>query len=73
MSGVTGIELGPNYCVLVRGGRPGSHRTVSAAAAIGPSAWPHDRHALVERLSEARTREGLSSRARVVSLSLIHI
>ena len=31
MSGVTGIELGPNYCVLVRGGRPGSHRTVSAA------------------------------------------
>ena len=67
MSGVTGIELGPNYCVLVRGGRPGSHRTVSAAAAIGPSAWPHDRHALVERLGEARTREGLSSRARVVS------
>ncbi len=25
MSGVTGIELGPNYCVLVRGGRLGSH------------------------------------------------
>jgi hypothetical protein len=72
MSGVTGIELGPNYCVLVRGGRPGSHRTVSAAAAIGPSAWPHDRHALVERLSEARTREGLSSRARVVSWSHGH-
>ncbi len=72
MSGVTGIELGPNYCVLVRGGRPGSHRTVSAAAAIGPSAWPHDRRALVERLSEARTREDLSSRARVVSWSHGH-
>jgi len=69
MSGVTGIELGPNYCVLVRGGRLGSHRTVSAASAIVPSAWPDDPHALVERLREARQRNDLSSRARVVAWS----
>ena len=67
MSGVTGIELGPNYCVLVRGGRLGSHRTVSAAAAIMPSAWPDDPRALVEQLREARERHGLSRRARVVA------
>ena len=67
MSGVTGIELGPNYCVLVRGGRVGSQRTVSAAAAIMPSAWPDDPHALVEQLREARERHGLSRRARVVA------
>ena len=67
MSGVTGIELGPNYCVLVRGGRLGSHRTVSAAAAMAPTAWPDDPHALVEQLRVVRTREDLPSRARVVS------
>jgi hypothetical protein len=67
MSGVTGIELGPNYCVLVRGGRVGSHRTVSAASAIMPSAWPAAPHARVERLVEARLRHDLSSRARVVA------
>ncbi len=57
MSGVTGIELGPNYCVLVRGGRLGSQRTVSAAAAIAPTAWPDDPHALAERLRAVRTQE----------------
>lgn len=67
MSGVTGIELGPNYCVLVRGGRLGSHRTVSAASAILPSAWPDDRSAIVERLREAGRGNDLSSRARVVA------
>ena len=67
MSGVTGIELGPDYCVLVRGGRLGSHRTVSAASTILPSAWPTDPHALVERLHEARRRNDLPSRARVVA------
>ena len=34
MSGVTGIELGPNYCVLVRGGHAGSQQTVSAASTL---------------------------------------
>jgi hypothetical protein len=67
MSGVTGIELGPDYCVLVRGGRHGSHRTVSAASAIMPSAWPADPGALVERLREAKHSSDLSSRARVVA------
>jgi hypothetical protein len=67
MSGVTGIELGPNYCVLVRGGRVGSHRFVSAASAIVPTAWPDDGHALVEKLAEARLWHDLSRRARVVA------
>jgi len=67
MSGVTGIELGPDYCVLVRGGRLGLHRTVSAVSAIMPSAWPDDPGALVERLREAKQSNDLSSRARVVA------
>ena len=53
--------------MLVRGGRLGSHRTVSAAATIGPATWPTDRHGLVERLREARRRLDLPSRARVVA------
>ena len=67
MSGVTGIELGPNFCVLVRGGRLGSHRTVSAASVFMPSRWPGVSHALVDWLREARQRCDLSSRARVVA------
>ena len=67
MSGVTGIELGPNFSVLVRGGRAGSHRTVAAASAIMPSAWPGDPHALADRLREARQRNEFSQRARVVA------
>lgn len=72
MSGVTGIELGPNCCVLVRGGRLGSRRTVSGAAAIAPAAWPEGAHALAERLREIRIREDLPTRARVVSWSHAH-
>lgn len=67
MFGVTGIELGPDYCVLVRGGRLGSHRTVSAASVFMPSRWPGVSHALVDWLREARLRCDLSSRARVVA------
>ena len=66
MSGVTGVELGPDCCVLVRGGRLGAHRTVAAAASIPSSDWPTDRHTLVERLREVRRRHDLPSRARVV-------
>ena len=67
MFGVTGIELGPDYCVLVRGGRLGSHRTVSAASVFMPSRRPGVSHALVDWLREARLRCDLSSRARVVA------
>jgi hypothetical protein len=67
VSGVTGVELGPDCCVLVRGGRLGAHRTVAAAASIPSSSWPRDRHALVERLRELRRRYDLPSRARVVA------
>ena len=69
MPGVTGIELGPDCCVLVRGGRLGAHRTVAAAATIGTLAFstPRDRPALVERLREARRNQDLPTRARVVA------
>lgn len=69
MPGVTGIELGPDCCVLVRGGRLGAHRTVAAAATIGSSAFsiPRDRPALVERLREAKRNQDLPTRARVVA------
>jgi hypothetical protein len=66
VSGITGIELGPDCCVLVRGGRLGSHRTVAAAALITQANWPAERHALVEQLRAARRQHDLPSRARVV-------
>ena len=66
MSGVTGIELGPNYCVLVRGGRAGSQQTVSAASTLLLSA-SGDRQSRVHRLREARERGDFPSRARVVA------
>ena len=66
MSGVTGIELGPNYCVLVRGGPAGSQQTVSAASTLLLSA-SGDRQSRVHRLREARERGDFPSRARVVA------
>jgi hypothetical protein len=67
MSGVTGIELGPNYCVLVRAGHAGSQRTVSAASTHLLSASSGDRQSRVHRLREARERGDFPSRARVVA------
>ena len=67
MSGVTGIELGPNYCVLVRGGHAGSQQTVSTASTLLLSASSGDRQSRVDRLREARERGDFPSRARVVA------
>ena len=70
MSGVTGIELGPNYCVLVkpgRGGHAGSQRAVATASTLLPSAWSGDRKSRVQLLREARERGDFPSRARVVA------
>jgi hypothetical protein len=70
MSGVTGIELGPNYCVLIkpgRGGHAGSQRTVSTASTLLLSAWSGDRKSRVQRLREARESGDFPSRARVVA------
>ena len=53
--------------MLVRGGRAGSRRTVSAAETILPGAWPEDRGVLTDRLREARERHEMPSRARVVA------
>ena len=68
MSGVTGIELGPNYCVLVRGGRARSRRTVVAASTIMPAAWSGDSSALADAAARGRQRdETVAVRARVVA------
>ena len=67
MSGVTGIELGPNYCVLVRGGHAGSQQTVSTASTLLLSASSGDRQSRVQLLREARERGDFPSRARVVA------
>jgi hypothetical protein len=67
MSGVTGIELGPNYCVLVRGGHAGSQQTVSTASTLLLSASSGDRQSRVHRVREARERGDFPSRARVVA------
>jgi hypothetical protein len=70
LSGVTGIELGPNYCVLIkpgRGGHAGSQQTVSTASTLLPSAWSGDRTSRVQRLREARESGDFPSRARVVA------
>jgi hypothetical protein len=70
MSGVTGIELGPSACVLVRTGRDGSAsatkgRSVTAARTFDS----RDRDALGGALRAARREYGFSSRARVVAWS----
>jgi hypothetical protein len=67
MSGVTGIELGPNYCVLVRGGHAGSQPTVSTVGTLVLSASSGDRQNRVHQLRKAREGGDFPSRARVVA------
>jgi len=67
VSSVTGIELGPNYCVLVRAERHGSRTTVSAARAVTAAEWSDDPHELARVLRKARRSNRLPHRARVVS------
>jgi hypothetical protein len=66
MSDVTGIELGPNYCVLARATRHGTRTTVSAASTIGPDEWPEDSSERADLLRRIKRHERLPSRARVV-------
>jgi hypothetical protein len=66
VSGITGIELGPNHCVLVRAARRGSRTTVSAVRTIGPDEWTDDPDTRADVLREIRRAERFPSRARVV-------
>lgn len=70
MSDVTGIELGPDSCVLVRAGSDLSRATVTAARAVMPGEWSADHDELVGLLRSAKRSNRLSSHARVVAWGL---
>jgi hypothetical protein len=67
MAHVTGIELGPNYCVLVRTGRGASRAIVAGARAVTPGEWSGDPNVLADVLRQARRTNQLPRRARVVA------
>jgi hypothetical protein len=70
MTDVTGIELGPDCCVLVRAGSDPSRTTVTAAHAVTPGEWSDDHDALVGLLRSVRRSNRLSPHARVVAWGL---
>jgi hypothetical protein len=70
MNDITGIELGPNSCVLVRAAEHASHATVTAARAVTPGEWTDDHDELVSLLRSARRTNKLPPRARVVAWGL---
>ena len=67
MSSVTGIEIGPNYCVLVSAGQRGSRLTVSTARVVTPAEWSDDPERLAGVLRLVRRTNRLPNRARVVA------
>ena len=67
MSEVTGIELGPDACVLVRTGRRGARTTVAGARTIAKAEWIDDRDGLTGALRTARRAHDMPNRARVVA------
>jgi hypothetical protein len=64
MTSITGIELGPDCCVLVRTGRRGSRTTVAAARALISA---RSSNGLAAALRRVRRDEHFSARARVVA------
>jgi hypothetical protein len=70
MIDITGIELGPDCCVLVRAGSDPSRTTVTAARAVTPGEWSGDHDAIVGLLRSAKRSNRLSSHARVVAWGL---
>jgi hypothetical protein len=63
MRAITGIELGPDCCVLVRSGRAGSKTAVSSARTL----VPHAPHAFAAALRHAREENAMPAHARVVA------
>jgi hypothetical protein len=66
MSAVTGIELGPDCCALVRAEWRHSTAAVSAARLIAPTEWPHEPYELAQLLNQTRLTARLPRRAHVV-------
>src|SRR5512132_1007522 len=69
MASTTGIELGPDTCVLagVRRTRSGG-ADIIALHTIEPAAWPAHDTALAEALRDVRLSKRFPRRARVVAL-----
>jgi len=67
VSGITGIELGPDACVLVRTGRRGLRTTVAGARTIDRTEWVGDREGLTGVLRHARRAHDMPGRAHVVA------
>src|SRR5687768_9886017 len=66
MATTTGIELGPDSCVMVAA-RPGKGATdVSAVHVIPPEEWPSHDVAVTAALRSARRQKRFPRRARVV-------
>ncbi len=66
MSGITGVELGPDRCVLVRAARHGARTTVASVRTIGPGELSGDPAARTEALRDIRQHERFPARTRVV-------
>jgi hypothetical protein len=71
MRSVTGVELGPDSCALVRA-RPGRAGSIDVLAlhTVNRSEWPSRDFLLIEALGEIRKKESLPRRARVVAWGL---
>jgi hypothetical protein len=67
MSAVTGIELGPDYCVLVQARLRAETIQCGPVRVFSPGRWPKQAAARVALLTEARLELGLPNRAWVVS------
>ena len=70
MSSVTGIELGPDYCVLVQARLRADTIQCGPVRVFGPGRWPRQAAARAALLSEARRELGLTTRAWVVNWQL---
>src|SRR4051812_47448957 len=68
MASTTGIELGPESCVLtgVRTGSRGSAATVTALHVIDSREWPPLKSLIADMLRAARRKQRFPRRARVV-------
>ena len=67
MSSVTGVELGPDYCVLLRGRRSGSAIEVTAIRIFDHLEWPTELAVQAGQLRDARRELSLPRRAAIVA------
>jgi hypothetical protein len=67
MKSVTGIELGPDCCVLVRARKRGVSLEIAGVRIFEPAEWPADPQSRASLLQEAREAMGLPRRATVVA------